>query len=301
MQKWYEPMRPQVLFIFVDGLGLGPDDPAINPVVSGACPVLARLLAEAIPLDATLGVPGTPQSATGQTALLTGINAAQAMGRHCEGFPGPDLRAIVRQHNLFSQLAARGLRSTFANAYYLQDITEVQARRKQSVTTVATLAAFNAVRDAQALLENRAVFHDLTRASLRPRGYTAPLITPADAAQHLLGIAAEHDFTLFEFFLTDLAGHARDNRHTRQVLARLDQFLAGLLEFPDPAGRLLVVTSDHGNVEDARTSAHTINPVPLVARGARAADLQRCACSLLDVTPALVGLLAAPPLAPFPA
>ena len=134
-------MTPRVLLLFVDGLGLGGSDPAVNPVVGGACPALARLLAEeAVPVDACLGVPGLPQSATGQAALLTGVNAPRAMGRHVEGFPGPALQEIVREHNLLRAAAAAGLRVTLANAYFMDSVT-MAAIRRPSVTTVAALSA----------------------------------------------------------------------------------------------------------------------------------------------------------------
>ena len=35
---------------------------------------------------------------TGQTALLTGVNAAAAMGRHVEAFPGRELRRLIEAH-----------------------------------------------------------------------------------------------------------------------------------------------------------------------------------------------------------
>jgi bisphosphoglycerate-independent phosphoglycerate mutase (AlkP superfamily) len=52
----------------------------------------------------------------------------------------------------------------------------------------------------------------------------------------------------------------------------------------------LVVTSDHGNIEDLSTRSHTQNPVPLMARG-WAANAFAGASSLTDVTPAIVASL----------
>ena len=58
----------RVLMVFVDGLGLGVDDPVINPVSDAVCPNLCRLLSRyARPIDAGLGVPGLPQSASVST------------------------------------------------------------------------------------------------------------------------------------------------------------------------------------------------------------------------------------------
>lgn len=279
------------LLLFVDGLGLGPEN-ADNPVFSGACPRLARLLREhALPIDARLGVPGLPQSATGQTALLTGVNAPALMGRHIEGLPGPRLKEIIREKNLLSALVARGCRATFANAYFTGDVEEVRSRRHQSVTTVAALAAFGAVRLTDDLLAGRAVYQDLTRRTLRERGYDGPLAAPAQSARDLVALAGEHDFTLFEYFQTDRAGHKGDPDFTRRVLSEFDEFLDGVLAFPGEA-RLFLMTSDHGNIEDSSARVHTANPVPFVALGAHAAELRNKVRSLTDITPALLDLYA---------
>lgn len=284
------PNVPRTLLVFVDGLGLGPDDPAVNPVHSGACPTLERLLREAVPVDARLGVPGLPQSATGQATLLTGVNAAALVGRHMEGLPGPRLKDLIREQNVFSQLAARGYRATFANAYFTDDMEEVKQRRHQSVTTVAALQAFGAVRDTAKMLQNRAVYQDLTREFLKSRGYTGPTVAPRESAGHLLAIAEEHDFTLFEYFQTDLMAHKGRAEDVKRVLSQLDEFLSVLLPFAEQAGHLFILTSDHGNIEDMTTRIHTANPVPLVALGQGAEVLTEKVRSLADFVPALLDL-----------
>ncbi|MBC8207105.1 MAG: peptidase [Kiritimatiellales bacterium] len=306
---------PPVLFVFIDGLGLGSNDPAVNPLAdTQRFPTLGKLLADSVPLDASLGVPGLPQSATGQAALLTGLNAPELMGRHIEGFPPPRLKTLVQEHNIFSRLLAAGKTCTFANEYWLDDVaysrlrtaTARQAFKRESVTTVATLAAFGGVRGKAELAENRAVYHDLTREALRARGYDGPLITPEEAAEHLIGIANDHDFTLFEFFQTDHAGHsanwngifhpseAREAHLPEaerqriidpwQTLEKLDAFFSNLWKFKG----LLVVTSDHGNIEDMTVRTHTTNSVPLYAsKPERFQGLE----NISQLTPALLDLL----------
>lgn len=275
----------KILFVFVDGLGLGLNDPAVNPLADRSrFPNIGKILAQSIPLDASLGVPGLPQSATGQAALLTGLNAAKLMGRHIEGFPPPRLKELVQEHNIFSKLLAAGKTCTFANAYWLDDVAHIPARRA-SVTTVATLAAFGGVRGKAELLANRAVYHDLTRERLRERGYDGPHITPEEAAEHLIGIANEHGFTLFEFFETDHAGHSGDPERIFQTLEKLDCFFGVLLRFDG----LLIVTSDHGNIEDSTARSHTMNPVPLfVSDSEPFRTLER----IEDLTPAILRLFA---------
>lgn len=290
-----------VLFVFVDGLGLGSNDPSVNPLADRThFPMLGKILEQPIPLDATLGVPGLPQSATGQAALLTGLNAPQIMGRHIEGFPPPRLKELVQRHNIFSKLVAAGKRCTFANAYWLDDVAHIPPRR-ESVTTVATLAALGGVRGKADLPANRAVYHDLTREALRERGYGGPLITPEEAAEHLINIANDHDFTLFEFFQTDHAGHSGDQEKIFQCLGKLDRFFFRLLparHSPGDGGGfdgLLIVTSDHGNIEDLSVRTHTMNPVPLFFQGLEknskpsGSDFQ--ALERIDqLTPAILGL-----------
>ncbi len=277
------------LLLFVDGLGLGPDEPAVNPIHAGGAPCLSNLLANhARPVDARLGVAGLPQSATGQTALLTGINAPQRMGRHVEGFPGHHLRALIRHHNVFRALSSRGHTVTFANGYYVDDEQPVQTSRLRSVTTVAALDGCPRLRVKADLLANAAVCQDLTRAALRPRGYQGPLILPSVAAEHLVSIATAHAFTLFEYFQTDRAGHKGDPATVQAILSQYDVFLERLLTLIDGSDITLLLTSDHGNIEDLRVKTHTLNPVPLVALGPGAAFFRERVRALTDITPAIV-------------
>ena len=280
---------PPTLLVFIDGLGIGPSDETINPIYGGGCPHLFALLdRHAQAIDACLGVPGLPQSATGQTALLTGVNAAQAIGRHVEGFPGAALRKIIVEQNIFCHLRRHGLRSTFANGYYVADLEDVRRARRQSVTTVATLGALGTVRTQMDIENDRAVYQDLTRQSLREKGYAGPLVTPEQAAAHLVDITMAHDLTLFEYFRTDRAGHRGDPSATRDVLSLLDAFLGALTLGAAKRGYLMILTSDHGNVEDCRTRLHTLNAVPFVAFGEGADELQGRVASLTDITPLIV-------------
>ena len=265
---------------------------ADNPVTPSVCPTLCDLLAaHATPIDACLGVPGLPQSATGQATLFTGINAPHYMGRHVEGFPGPSLRALIAQHNLLLDLRRAERRVRFANGYFTDSVEEIRTRRFISVTTTAALTCPETFCLREHLLANQAVSHDITRASLRTRGYTGPLVTPQEAAEHLVQVTLAHDFTLFEFFLTDLAGHSRDFAEAVKTLALLDAFLGPVRAMAAEQELLLVLTSDHGNIERMALHSHTTNPVPLIAVGPGADSLRCGAASLLDITPRIEKLL----------
>ncbi|MBK8049051.1 MAG: hypothetical protein IPK16_19245 [Anaerolineales bacterium] len=117
--------RKRVIFIFLDGVGLGPDDAQINPLAADEFPTLRVLLdgkraventgrlstraAELAPTDAQLGVRGRPQSATGQAALLTGINAPARLGEHYGPRPDARVRAVLDEGAFFVACARPGL------------------------------------------------------------------------------------------------------------------------------------------------------------------------------------------------
>jgi len=280
----------KIIFVFVDGLGIGSDDPAVNPLRDPRFPNLGNLLAGAIPLDACLGVDGLPQSATGQATLLTGINAAKEMGRHIEGFPPPSLKKLIEHENIFSKLLKLGKHCTFANSYWIDDPHRIPPRR-QSVTTVMSLSALGKVRGKKELMADGAVNHDITRWTMHTRGYDGKLISPETAADHLRTVAEENDFTLFEYFLTDRAGHSGTPDLVFQCLETLERFLPRVAAFAKQPNHLFLLSSDHGNIEDPATSAHTKNFVPLVALGVHAEKFNSLK-TLADVTPAILNCMA---------
>ena len=280
----------RAIFLFIDGVGLS--DPAPdNPVNPEVCPSLCRLIERhSIAIDACLSVQGLPQSATGQATMFTGANASVFMGRHCEGFPGPNLRKLIEKDNLFLQLKARGKKVRFADAYLVQDVSELASRRFKSVTTVMALTMPETIATADDLADNQAVMHDLTRDVAQDRYPDIPPVTPADAAQHLFQIAQTCDFTLFEFFQTDVAGHTMDYDRACLVLRTYDQFLSTLLRYVEAAGFTLIMTADHGNIEAMDVRTHTRNPVPFIAFGPHEKELRASVKSLVDVTPAVLKL-----------
>ena len=279
----------RVLYVFIDGVGYAPPGET-NPVCPVVCPTLCRLMASAVRLDACLDVPGLPQSATGQATLYTGVNASKVMGRHKEGFPGPTIVKLLQEDNIFKVLTRRGMKVCFADAYFADAADELAARRFKSVTTIMSLTEPDTLRFQKDMLAGRAVLHDLTRKAIVPKGYIGPLITPETSAEQLLSIAAENDFTLFEYFLTDVAGHSQDYGRASEVLRSLDAFLSTLMDGLD-SDTLFLLTSDHGNIENLGTRGHTFNPVPLATIGPHAEEVRAGAASLMDVMPNLLKVM----------
>lgn len=305
----------KVMMFFIDGLGLGDDDPDRNPLMTAAMPAFRSLLGgrplwrgavpfrgadvAAVPTDACLGVPGLPQSATGQTTIFTGRNGAQAIGRHLNAYPTPSLKAILNEHSIFKRVVERGLSATFLNAFRPEFFAWAAAgqpqhpdrRYRPSASTVAALAAgLQVFRDFDQLRRGEAVGFDIDHHLLRELGYDLDPVDPAEAGRRAARVAAQHHFTLYEHFLTDKAGHAQDMAEARRVLERLDGFLAGLLEALPP-DHLLVITSDHGNIEELSVKQHTTNPVATIVRGPGAADVAGRIRSLEDIAPAILDVV----------
>lgn len=271
--------RRRVLLFFIDGIGVGEADPGINPLASDDRPVL-RLTRGSSPeslrhgapavahgIDATLGIPGLPQSATGQTTILTGVNAPAALGHHASGLPGPTLRRILGERSLLRGIAEAGLRPTFLNAFGPRFFQTDPPLRRLSATTLATLAAEAPLRTWEDLVEGRAVVHDLTHWRMREYGFDLPYRPPEEAGAILAREAMRADFSLFEYFETDRAAHARDREGAERCLSDLSVALETVLTEADLGELLVLVASDHGNLEDTRVKTHTTNPAFFAAWG----------------------------------
>ena len=302
--------RPaRAVFVFVDGIGLGADSPAVNPFASGtpegflalsggapwtaSAPTLHTARHVIRPIDANLGVEGLPQSGTGQASLFSGENMAAAFGRHFGPYPPRLARPVLAEKGLFARLVAAGCSPedlAFANAYPDRFFRYAEARDRWTATTWLARSAGVRLRTEADLRAGHALTAEITGAAWREKlGLDTPVLSEEAAAHQLAGIAAEHRLTLFEYYLTDKAGHAREPARAAATLASLGRFAAALTAAL-PADTLLVLTSDHGNLEDLSVRGHTRHPVPLAARGP-GADALASAASLLDVTPTLARLL----------
>jgi len=250
----------------------------VNPLATGDVPTLtltrsrmprarAGLPVMAHGVDASLGIPGLPQSATGQTAILTGENGPAIMGHHLSGFPGPTLRKVLFEHSILKTIRERGKSATFLNAFRPEYFTQPHAQRRLSATSLATLASGARFRSWEDLLEGRAVTHDLTHWKVRERGYDLPLRTPEEAGAIIASEAMKNDFALFEYFETDRAGHARDRERALRCLTDLERALQTVLERVDLQRMTVIVVSDHGNLEDLTVGTHTLNPAIFIAWG----------------------------------
>jgi len=296
----------RLVLVFVDGIGVGPPGPH-NPLSVASTPLLGvhhdRLRDgvltglpdgwEGSTLDATMGVDGLPQSATGQTTLFCGINAPARLGHHQAALPGPTLRKVLLEHSILKRVREGGLDATFANAYrpaFFDGIRDGLPRRA-SASTVANWAAGIPFRTLDDLRRGEALYHDFSRSVLVDKGFGLEAIGPETAGRHLAGLTRTHHLTLYEHFLTDLIGHKRVAWDPVRHLEGLDALILALVDELDPAEHGVIVTSDHGNFEDLSHRAHTRYPVPLLVWGSARSLSVREPGDLTAVTPGILELL----------
>jgi hypothetical protein len=295
----------RILTLFLDGIGLGQDDPAINPFALADTPVMRNLAngkrwladtgrqqsasAAFIPTDPRLGIPGRPQSGTGQASLLTGLNVPQRIGRHYGPKPEVQTRALIAEHSYFKRLTQRGKSAQLLTAYPPRLLSDFA--RGKTLRSSVQQAAFESgmphftVDD---VVARRALTAEWTTEGWRShlKIEDLPDYSPREAGRLLVKLSRNIDFAFHSHWLTDRIGHRGTLERGVQILERFDQILRGLLdEWQDNEG-LILITSDHGNMEDLSTRRHTLNDVPTVAIGGRAAEFASNFRSLTDFVPA---------------
>lgn len=245
-----------------------------------------------VPLDATLGVEGLPQSGTGQTSLFTGVNAARMIGKHFGPHPYSSLKPIIREKSIFRQVRELGKSSYFANAFPRQYFQHVEVNKSRvTATTLAWLATGDTLNDPAVLRAGDALSADITNERWDRLGYPdMPVVTAQEAGRRLVSLTRKHDFVLYEYYFTDHAGHHQSMSDAIEVLRKLDEFLEGILSVFERDTMLLFITSDHGNLEDLSTKGHTRNPVPLLVVGDRHREVTERATDLTHVAPAILSL-----------
>jgi hypothetical protein len=200
------------------------------------------------------------------------------------------MREVLREHSLFLRLKDIGPGpDVFVNAYHPQFF--VKRPRWVAATTVAVEAAGLPFRTFEDLREGRAVFHDFTNRALAERGVEIPERTPEEAAAVLATLAAEHRFTLYEHFIADRAGHEQDEQSALTILGELARFVRTTLSLVDLARTTVMLTSDHGNVEDLSTRNHTLNLVPTLAWGRGKGTVVNRVRTLADITPTILEII----------
>lgn len=293
-----------VIFVFIDGLGVGRPN-SNNPLMERSLKFISGtgdgeglhsespdrdepdLLYKKV--DANLDVKGLPQSGTGQISLFSGVNASKIVGRHFGPYPHSKVKYLLEEESLFIKVLQRHKKPFFLNAYPDIFFRNSEKRNRWSSTTYMVRAAEQRLNRVDDLLNETALTAGITQASWnRDLRMDLPVITAETAAERAIRQSEKYDLLLFEYYMTDKAGHAQDREMAKKVLRPIDEFLYAISKMKNEEDTL-VVCSDHGNIEDLSVKTHTRNPVPLIVSGNT--NSFRGAESILDVTPAILETL----------
>jgi hypothetical protein len=301
----------KLLFLFLDGIGLGENDPQKNPFARARMPFLHSLMGgqtiirdsapfegervTLLSIDPNLGVGGLPQSATGQAVLLTGINIPAELGYHYGPKPNPEVAQYLDGKTIFSKTVKAGKTAALLNAYpprYFHGIDS--GKRLYSAIPLALTNAGLSLFTQDDLYAGYALSADFTGQGWREfmKLNDSPVFEPVDAGKALANLAAKYDFSFFEYWASDYAGHKQDMASAVEQLENFDGVLKGLLETWNDDD-LILLTSDHGNMEDLSTRKHTAANVPLLLFGNKAirSDFQNGITDLTGIAPAIARFL----------
>ncbi len=303
------------IFLFLDGVGIGEAD-GKNPFYAAQAEFLPFYKGNPglvdktpiKPIDALLGVEGIPQSGSGQTSLYTGENIPRILGQHRDSYPNRSMRKIIREKNILRRLKDRGYQAVFINAYpahkrffsapnieirpsgemHFSDEFPALFKRRISVTSCMMVTAGQVPFDEKDILAGRSIFQEYSNRWLNQKGLQLPEFTPERAAEILYESAQHYDFLLYEYFQTDIFAHRGSFDEQVQLIRDLNRLMGKLISLLDPGKDTLLVTSDHGNLEDSTQRNHTCNPVPLIVWGYQGDRLRDGIDAITDVTPAIL-------------
>lgn len=294
-----------VLFLFVDGIGIG-DDHADNPFSSFEWPGFRSItngqsLTQSAqyssssslvfkPVDATLGVDGLPQSGTGQATLFSGQNASRIIDKHFGPYPHSGIKHLLIEDSLFHKVQELNKKPYFINAFPQVFFDRANVRNRWSCCTLMTKSVGLKLNSVDEVLNEEAITAEIIQDYWRQHlSLDIPAITIQEAAARVSKVSSQYDLTLMEYYLTDKAGHEQAMDSAFKAIERLDTFLQFYIQVK-PENQTIVLTSDHGNIEDLSVKTHTMNPVPLIVNGPKAnhfIDVE----SIQDITSAILSSL----------
>jgi hypothetical protein len=243
-------------------------------------------------VDPSVGVRGLPQSATGQGIVVTGITIPAELGYHYGPKPNPEVAAFLGDGTLFSRFAKAGKKTALLNAYPPRYFDGIDSGKRlySSIPLAVTKAGLELFKHDD-LFAGRALSADFTGAGWRTMlGFPdVPGMEPHHAGRKLVKLAMEYDFSLFEYWASDYAGHKQQMETAVELMEMFDGVLGGLLDEMNDDELLVLITSDHGNMEDLSTRKHTDANVPAIVIGNKTArdEFTRDLKDLTDIAPAI--------------
>ncbi|MCK4836874.1 MAG: hypothetical protein KAT17_09560 [Candidatus Aminicenantes bacterium] len=305
----------RMIFIFLDGVGIGKPSPS-NPFFVSNSEYLPLYTGNpgwpdrtpVKPIDPLFGIKGLPQSATGQTTLYTGQIIPRLLNKHQGTYPNKLMRKIIKQYNILALLKKNRFRVSFINAYpvfapfftsnhvnihhdgqirFSKQFPEFYKKRI-SVTSCMMILSQQKPFDEKDVESEKSIFQDYSNLTLKERGLHLPEFSPEKAAEIIFNKSREFDFILYEYFQTDIFGHRKPIRECINLVENLNRLIRTLVASLDKKTDTLLITSDHGNLEDCSIRTHTLNPVPLILWGNNLEKMRNQINTIADISPAIL-------------
>jgi hypothetical protein len=192
------------------------------------------------------------------------------LGHHEGPKPTPPIVDLLHRGTLLTQLQQKGRTAAFANAYPPRYFESIESDyRLPGVIALAFQQASIHLRTMHDLFQGHALSADFTAQGWRERLELpeTPVLSLEQAGERLGSMARQAHLTVFEYWLTDVAGHHQDMQSALVLLNALDTVIGRAAKALDGAEGLILLTSDHGNLEDLTTRHHTRSDVPLLLIG----------------------------------
>ncbi|MBN8544795.1 MAG: metalloenzyme [Ignavibacteria bacterium] len=291
-----------ISLFFIDGVGIGEPDPAKNPFFSYPFKIFSEFFTQIphldnvplsagravlFPVDASHGYPGFPQSGTGQLSIFGGYDAIESFGGHFGPYAPLSQVDRIYESNLFKNAISNSYNFKFLNAYPRPFFNYLRKKPKRlNVTAHCMISSGTGFNSSRQVYDKQALTAEVTNYRWRQKlGSKLPEISPEEAGKIFLRNSRKADISVFEYYLTDYAGHRRYDGKIEEICEIIDRFLLHLFTNLDNENDTLLVCSDHGNFEDISIKTHTKNPAMFIACGKYATDAENEIKNLSDITP----------------
>ncbi|MGB7341531.1 MAG: hypothetical protein WBC91_21720 [Phototrophicaceae bacterium] len=279
-------MKKHILFIFVDGIGIGNHNPDVNPFSVADMPTLTGLTDNQrwvtgierystertvfIPTDPRMGVEGRPQSGSSQATIVTGKNVPEMLGRHYGPLPNKPIRALLDDTNFFTTVRQQGDTAALISAYPPQRLAGINSgKRLPSSIQYAAIASGQRLWSTDEVMAGTAMTPEYTGQPWRDHLNISdiPTYDPFVAGQKMVEISRNYRFAFHSNWMTDYVGHRGTLEQAVSMLETFEGVMAGVLDAWDDDEGLVIFTSDHGNMEDMSHGKHTEQDVPTLIIG----------------------------------
>lgn len=297
-------MKKHILFIFVDGIGIGQHNTDTNPFSVANMPTLVKLTngkrwvqgigrqssprSIFMPTNPRIGVDGRPQSGSSQAVILTGENVPEMLGRHYGPLPNAPIRELLDKTNFFMTIKKNDGQAALVSAYPPQRLAGINSgKRLPSSIQYAAIASGQNLFSINEVKSGMALTPEYTGEPWRRHlGIDEiPTFEPYEAGRKLVEISRSYDFAMHSHWMTDYVGHRGTLAQAVDLIETFDRVMKGVLDtWKDDEG-LVIVTSDHGNMEAMDHGKHTENDVPTLIIGNDKDEFATGFATLLDFVP----------------